>query len=524
MHSVLLVDDEVFARKGLRQLIDWEACGFRVIGEADNGEDAYAFIEQAGPDLVITDIRMPVMDGLELIRKTVESRSEPPGFVIVSGYNEFAYAQQAVRYGVHDFILKPVDDGELKATLRKLDGKLRQEKLIRGKKRQLFHELLLESAVKGEADEASLAAWREQLGVNPGEAVQYALVEVNDLHPWAEGAPETPSDEEMRERIRETFDRVTGAERETFLHRHHNRYGLLITSGHLRKFSGDPARLACALQRELSLAFNTAVYVYVGTPIEDLRRLGDSYRSAKDALLYKFVAETDRTVMHEEVRPLSLQYIDLDNDLYRRLMGNVEENNAEAIVRTIDDMFREFREKRYVPEAVKAAIHRCVSGIVRLLNGVGLDQHGLASFEPVIAWPDYNVSPPELKRLFVRFALESAEWLGRHRKESLRSNIRHIKAYIDEHFRENISLKSIAARFYINPVYLGQLFKKTYGIYFNDYLLRLRVEEAKKLLRQTDLRIYEIADRVGFSNADYFVTQFEKIEHMTPTEYRNKWV
>lgn len=525
MHSVLLVDDEVFARKGLRQLIDWEACGYRVIGEADNGEDAYAFIERMKPDLVITDIRMPVMDGLELIRKTVESKlPEQPGFIIISGYNDFAYAQQAVRYGVHDFILKPVDDGELKAALRNLDEKLRREKLIRGRKRQLFHDLLIEAAVKGEADEEALAAWREQLGVRPGEAVHYAFVEVNDRHPWAEWTPEADGDDQMHERIRQVIDRATGAETETFLHHHHNRYGVIITQRHLRPFGGDPARLARTLQQELAKALNATVYIYVGTSVDDLRRLGDTYRSAKEALLYKFVADTDQTVIYDQVRELPLQYIDLDNDIYRRLMDNVEENNAETIVRTIDEMFREFREKRYVPEAVKAAIHRCVSGIVQLLNGVGLDQKQLASFEPVIAWPDYNVSPQELKRLVVRFALESAEWLGRHRKESLRGNIRHIKAYIDEHYRENISLKSIASRFYINPVYLGQLFKKTYGVYFNDYVLRLRVEEAKRLLRQTDLRIYEIADRVGFSNADYFVTQFEKIEGMTPTEYRNKWL
>src|SRR5690606_36303991 len=168
MHSDLLVDDEVFARKGLRQLIDWASCGFRVIGEADNGEDAYAIIRRLKPDLVITDVRMPVMDGLELIRKTTENEPEQPGFIVISGYNEFAYAQQAVRYVVHDFLLKPVDENELKAALRQLDEKLRREKLIRGKKRQLFHDPLVEAAVKGEADEASLQAWAEQLGIRPG--------------------------------------------------------------------------------------------------------------------------------------------------------------------------------------------------------------------------------------------------------------------------------------------------------------------------------------------------------------------
>jgi two-component system response regulator YesN len=524
MHSVLLVDDEVFARKGLRRLIDWASCGYRVIGEADNGEDAYAIIRRLKPDLVITDVRMPVMDGLELIRKTTENEPEQPGFIIISGYNEFAYAQQAVRYGVHDFILKPVDENELKAALRQLDEKLRREKLIRGKKRQLFHNLLVEAAMKGEADEASLQAWAEQLGIRPGEAVRYAFLEINDRHPWAETGPELADEEEYGERIRRVIGQMAGEGMETLLHKHHNRFGVLLTRHHLDLFGGDCDRLARELQRKLSDSLKTPVYVYVGAPVDDLRRLGNSYRSARDALLYKFVVEPHRTVVHEQVRNLHLQFIDLDDELYRRLMNRIGENRPHAIAETIDEMFHEFATKRYVPEAVKAAIHRCVSGTVRLLNEEGLDERELASFEPIVAWPDYNVTPGELKRLFLRFMVESAELLGNRRKESLRGTIRHIRAYIDEHFRENISLKGIAARFYINPVYLGQLFKKTYGVYFNEYVLRLRVEEAKRLLRQTDLRIYEIAELVGFSNADYFVTQFEKLERMTPTEYRKQWL
>lgn len=96
-----------------------------------------------------------------------------------------------------------------------------------------------------------------------------------------------------------------------------------------------------------------------------------------------------------------------------------------------------------------------------------------------------------------------------------------IKNYIDQNFRRNINLKVIANHFYMNPAYLGQLFKKNFGIYFNEYILQLRIAEARKLLRQTDMRVYEIAERIGFNNADYFVSQFEKLARMTPIEYRN---
>jgi len=141
----------------------------------------------------------------------------------------------------------------------------------------------------------------------------------------------------------------------------------------------------------------------------------------------------------------------------------------------------------------------------------------------MLGWQDINLSLGELKKLFTVFIEESQQSIAELRKEQQKGGIQKIKCYIEGNFSQNISLKSIAAQFYINPVYLGQLFKKTYGVYFNEFLLQLRVNEAKKLLRQScSMRIYEIAEKVGFSNSDYFVTQFEKIEHMTPTEYRNK--
>ncbi|MNI44514.1 Bifunctional transcriptional activator/DNA repair enzyme AdaA [compost metagenome] len=126
-----------------------------------------------------------------------------------------------------------------------------------------------------------------------------------------------------------------------------------------------------------------------------------------------------------------------------------------------------------------------------------------------------------LQEHFMQAIQEAAEYITRLRKEHCLGGIKPIKRYIDAHYRENISLKSIAGEFYMNAVYLGRLFRKTYGVYFNDYLLELRIQEAKKLLRQSDLRMYEIAGRVGFQNADYFVTQFEKLEQISPSEYRN---
>lgn len=150
------------------------------------------------------------------------------------------------------------------------------------------------------------------------------------------------------------------------------------------------------------------------------------------------------------------------------------------------------------------------------------EEKRIISLPAMTNWEKYNLTLDELKRLFTNYLLEGAVVIQELRKENMKGDIYKLKAYVEKNYHENISLKSIASKFYMNPVYLGQLFKKTFGVYFKEYLLTLRIDEAKNLLRKTDLRVYEIAEKVGFGSTDYFVTQFEKVSKMTPTEYRNQ--
>ncbi|MBO9598418.1 MAG: response regulator, partial [Cohnella sp.] len=127
MMKIILVDDEIFVRKGLLALIPWQRLGYEVVGEADDGEEAMKLIDRLRPDVVITDIRMPVMDGLRMIGNVRENGGYAPKFIIISGYSDFKYAQQAVRYGVQDFILKPIDEDELTVALLRIKDLIEEE-------------------------------------------------------------------------------------------------------------------------------------------------------------------------------------------------------------------------------------------------------------------------------------------------------------------------------------------------------------------------------------------------------------
>lgn len=177
MLKVLLVDDEMFVRKGMHELIDWHGLGMEIAGEAENGLEALDRAECLQPDVIITDIRMPVLDGLELIRSVVKSPNLEPVFIIISGYHDFKYAQQAIRYGVQDYILKPIDEEEMTATLQKAGN------LIRTKRKHVFlpeeqaSSLMLENMIKGQVHKAEEHRYAEMLGIGHQASLMIALIE-----------------------------------------------------------------------------------------------------------------------------------------------------------------------------------------------------------------------------------------------------------------------------------------------------------------------------------------------------------
>jgi len=518
MFSILLVDDEQFTRQGLRSLIDWKSCGLEVIEEADNGEDALQIIEEKKPDIVITDIRMPVLDGLELIRSVTEMKlAKPPAFIIISGYNDFKYAQQAVRYGVHDFILKPIDRDEMTNTLRALQQKLVNERQQKLRSERLILSSVIETLIRGEASTDLIEEWRRK--AHDANSYTYVFVELNDVHPWLSGQPAVTM-QQFKEGVQTELQRLMPDFEQIFLHEHRGRIGLIITDHLLADYGGSLMTFARVLKNRLADLYGDRVFLFVGSTVDCLSKLPHSYEAAKEALLYKYIFDQERIVMYEQVRDMPLNYIEVNHALYNQLVHHLEEGKENELAATVDQLFEQFRSKRLAPEAIKMNLHHSVTAVVRMIQELGGDEQELKSLVPIVSWHDLNLTLAELRRLFDEFVRESGQMIRRLMQESNKGNIAKIKHYIETNFHKNISLKSLASEFYLNPVYLGQLFKKHYGKYFNEYVLELRIMEAKKLLRQTDLRVYEIAERVGFKNADYFVTQFEKLEHMTPTEYR----
>ncbi|MBD8069067.1 response regulator transcription factor [Bacillus sp. PS06] len=518
MYKVLLVDDEQFVRKGLMSLIDWDGCGYEVIAEAGNGEDALQVIMDCQPDLVITDIRMPVTDGLELIQNVSQSNEITPKFVIVSGYNDFKYAQQALRFGVSDFILKPIDKDELEVTLLRLAASMTEEKQESELQKQMALESLFQQVLCDQSQPIFTPALQTILRMSQTPSSHwYLIMEVNGV------TKDTTHTEQIKQILGEVTKFVCRTNYHVFLYEIKTGvFGTFINTNDLKPYRNQISLLVENLFKAIQEATDEEISIYIGKEILQITELKTAFCTANEAMRYKYMQPVKNPIFYHEVEGINLNYAELDVALFNQLMEQLEENQPEKFCTIIDEIFHDFKAKAFAPEAVSTSINRCIHCVIGKIKDIDGDIASLQLLDEMIDWKSFNWSIPQLKKKFKHFMIEAAELIIKHRKENSKGDIYKVKAYIEANYRENISLKSIANTFFMNPVYMGQLFKKTYGMYFKEYVLNLRLTEARKLLRQTNKRVYEIAEEVGFGSTDYFVTQFEKMEGTTPTEYRNQ--
>ncbi|SEN88845.1 two component transcriptional regulator, AraC family [Amphibacillus marinus] len=509
MDKIVIIDDEQFVRKGIIALVDWDKINYQVVGEASNGEDALDLILQKEPDVVLTDIRMPVYDGLKLIQYVKESVQKVPKFIILSGYNDFKYAQRAVRLGVNDFILKPVDREELEQTLLKLSPLIEQERVDEQANRryinlELFQRIIAEREQPSVDELARLITQSNQL-------VCYVIIDIRDF------VITEPFDKQINKALA-TFS----GDPNIFVHAFEREgFGLILQQQHFSQHLNELSWFLLRMKNYIEQEIGKNVFVFAGEVGRGLNGIRDSYRTALVASKRRYSQLDDTPLMfNNHLASCEQEQKQLDPTLMQALLEKIEENEPEAIIAIIDQWVYEIQELGAPIDAIKLSVFQLERELKTTMQRVSEQGDSLEIIGSIIEAFNEKKTLKAFKENLTAYALEAGKVLCRLNKEKYNGEIYKVKRYINNYYHENLTLKKMANRFFMNPVYLGQLFKKTYGVYFKDYLLQVRIEKAKQILRQTDMRIYQVAEAVGFGSPDYFVTQFEKIEGSTPSKYR----
>lgn len=498
LYSIFIADDEAIIREGIKCLLDYEALGYRICGEAASGDQAFEKILALQPDVALMDIRMPGISGLEAIRKVREAGYSGK-VVIVSSYTDFKYAQEAIRYGVQHYITKPIDEDALAEILKEFAAGFEKEAQSRSTRSQYRKQL--RSAILGdiligkylpEADRL------EELGL-AGDAYQVVILE-------------QPG--------QAAVDRK-------FLHADNESYDHILLQGNevlLVKGAGAIRRFHELLEFSLrSRHGDPFPFFACGGIVGDISGVADSYRQALGLLDRRFFCQPE-------------QYVLTDRDLPGGQGRSISDARGKEYAGTLLSCIQSFN-RRKIAETLKelqdllSGSDRSIRSIRLFLTDVYLQvREQMSQLYPGSDIPFYTNA--EIIRTIeeARYLYEIIEFLSRRfevfmdatgtaTRDSVLDDILH---YIHHNYASNITLENIAPLFGYNRSYLGKIFTKKMGQNFNSYVDHVRIEKSKELLLGDNAKVYHIAERVGYKNVDYFHIKFRKYVGMSPAEYRKK--
>lgn len=526
MLKVLLVDDEPFIIQGLKVIIDWENEEFEIAGTASNGKEALQFLENENVDLVIADIRMPEMTGLELLETLRKDKKSDVYFVILSGYADFSYAQQAMQNDCTDYILKPVDKEMLLKVLNKvlvLKNEKNQINEDNKKMKQAYLARHLISLIQGKYDEVNLNYVKENMRCEGG--ARYVEIQMEQLP-----AGDEILDSDMRSLQRKMYESCVAFQGADSAHCvfdvsvNEKVYDIgFIFSDYMaeeaakteRKYLEDLRRYICDNTQK-------NIVMLVGRKVSDISKIARSYGNACMLRSFQGFRIVKSIYYYEDEVKISADGIVLCKDSLDKLLRTVEQNNHLEIRNAVATFYDEMSSMGMNGESMNLNINYLLFQFIHLASEQD-DNVNQQEILRLISESSFKTGIERGSRAHMtRFCCEYGDYLSQLRKNVSRGVIGMVEKEVRDNYATNITLKSLSEKYYVNSAYLGQLFRKKYGQSFKDYLNNYRMERAAELLLRTDKKIIQIAEEVGYHDMDYFVNRFIQVKGCTPARFRRQ--
>lgn len=525
-YKVLLVDDEEEVMNVIEHKIDWERLGFEVIGKAQNGVKALEVAEKTQPDVVITDIKMPYMDGLELARRLKEDNPSVR-IMILTGFDEFEYAKEAVHLEVEEYVLKPVNSNELSDCMMRLKQNLdkeRDEKLNVQKLQQYYMESLellqtnfFCSLIEGRVQDGEVDKYMDayQITVN-GPYYCSVVFHVSESR-VPEGMAPLLLTMSLQREAGEKFKDRWKCKAFTYL----SNVVMLVELPSEESISQltDDCDWFC---RWADRFLGAVVTAGIGKACNDFHGINLSYEGAREAISYRVIYGTGRSINIGDIAPkgqeLSMQLEDIQmNDLFKAIHLGVREDIERAVV----TMVKQLREMAKTVNQYNFATMEIVGHLYRFCgnNYLQFENHIGDIKNPYEAVP--QMDDQTLTNWIIYVALSISEELKNARTTSLRYLITEAKNMVRDNYADpDLSLDMVCSKVGVSNSYFSSVFKKEVGQSFITYLTDYRMERALHLILETSEKSYEIAEHVGYVDANYFSYVFKRKFGMSPSKYR----
>ena len=542
MIKVFLVEDEKIIRKSIKNNVKWEENGFEFAGEAPDGEMALPMIEKLHPDIVITDIKMPFMDGLTLARL---AKKEIPGLkvVILSGYDDFNYAKQAIGIGVEDYLLKPITKNALIERLSEIRSRYEHEKTQKEYYEKFQREMqayeknssrdFFEALVDGSMDMMEVYKRAEKLGLDiVAEAYNVLIFTMNCDEDFSGQRDEYSSWEAESLELLENF--FAGHSSAMLFRSNIFSYGVLL-KGQRETIEENTRACVDEIRKILSRQDGRREwFLAVGQSVERLSQIQKSYHTASRAFSQRYLYD-ENILYYDEMETMEhpggqaetednayLQKVDvnaLNPAILQKFLSNGLQEETENFVK---DYFYAIGQEPMESLVFRNYVILNVRfSVISFIKGLGCDTNEMesADTEEVLAESGKNMeSAIAYAKKMISQAIEIRDQNSGNKNRSI---LKTAVDFIDSHYmEEDISLNTVANVANVSSNHFSALFSQNMGQTFIEYLTTLRMNKAKELLRCTGMRSSEIAGEIGYKDAHYFSYLFKKTQGMTPSDYR----
>jgi two-component system response regulator YesN len=524
-YKVFLVEDEIVTREGIRDNVDWKSAGFEFCGEASDGEVALPLIEASKPDVLITDIKMPFMDGLQLSR-IIREQMPWIKIIILSGHDEFEYAKAAIKIGVTEYLLKPISSEDLIEVLQKvtlsLDDEIKEREGLKMLKEQvegslvLLRERFLLRLVMGGASSAEAIEEGQRLGLNIVSKCYMVLLVKIELCD-----SDNPNDYHKYQRIEQLVSSLAGNNPDILYTKKELEELVLILKGNdLEQIQQEGAFLANLIRQEGQNEASCNLIVEMGQPQQ---RIGEIHNSFTEALVKaNNVAEYSHIkksiASSEQMDMLKLEHAALEDYLK---FGNLQDidNFFSTHLQPINDfVLRSELVKNYGLMDIVLTVSQFVSVLGGKFHQIAPDFNNNLErlLQDATTIDQVNM---DLRNLIAK-ALTFRDNQTNHQRSIL---IQGARTFIDNNFSDpELHMNGVASKFNLSPSHFSTVFSQEVRETFRDYLTNLRIDRAKELLRMTNLKCAEIGYQCGYNDSHYFSTVFKKKTGFSPQQFRGQ--
>ncbi|HHV98627.1 MAG TPA: response regulator [Clostridiaceae bacterium] len=534
MYKLIFADDEALVRNNITKLVQWEKYGFEMVGCCANGHELLEMVEKDPPDLVITDIDMPFISGIDAARQ-MKNDFPTVKIIFLTGYDDFNYAQQAIDLKVAKYILKPVTAQNMLTCLKEMKEILDKERLQNRnmtllenfyyQNKSMLQNAFLNSLLTTEVNNAEAAKKVELLRLDYLASKQFQVAVImedgNYSGDWSDESASLMNFAVYSITKEILEDRKIGS---AILG--DGRVVALLTNAKNaseRYWKDKVVTVLEEIRAYIEKYLDFTVSIGVGNICHSYNSIHRSYNEAISALGYRYAIGTNRVIFINDIEPQRHNTPVFNKEKELQLLACIKANNRDEIIQMIDTLIKDVACRTNIDQ-LRSYVISIIICIVREAESIGLDTQELLRLGDIRKILDLK-TVKQLKDTVLNVCFSLMENISQNRRNNCSASIEEAKCYIHEHYADfNISVDAVSQHLHLSSSYFRALFKKETGTTFVNYLTELRMQKAKALICSTSMKIYEIAEAVGYSDPQYFSYCFKKRFKMAPNELRESLV